>query len=327
MKKYIAIIFAVVMAAIMVLPCAATETVTEMPTEAITEAVSESVAVTEATAEEVTTVVTESEIITDAIADVVTESVETDVVTEIEISIDIGEVHDIIENSSSFAEAVIAIADRFGISIEDAEKLVGDMKALGDKYLGESEVWEIVKHDMENNPGKYVVVALIVLVLVAIIGLMLKWIVSNIGQIRALKIDLRSLKKSVDGDDSDEGKANSLRYLISAKNGRIEALERENAEIKSELVLLCERDEELTLMASEVKKNTESALNITQETALQIAQLLCIAMDNGKLPLMSKEAKQIWLANTQARIKAAGAVKDAEGGEADAEASKEVQNV
>ena len=331
MKKYIAIILAVVMAAIMVLPCAATETVSEMPTEAISEAVSESVAVTEGVTTEVITteaaesVVTEvmTELMTDAIAGVVTEVVETDVVTEIEVNIDIGEVHDIIENSSSFAEAVIAIADRFGISIEDAEKLVGDMKALGDKYLGESEMWEIIKNDMAQNPGKYVVIALVILIIVAIIGFMLKWIVSNIGQIRALKMDVRGIKNSIEGDENGEGKATSLRGLITAKNDEIKALKDKDAALEAEVIKLREEAARLTIEAGEVKKNTESALTVTQETALQIAQLLYIALDKGKMPVVSSEAKKIWYENFQSKIKAT----IGEGGEPDAETSEEVQNV
>lgn len=238
-----------------------------------------------------------------------------------EIAIDIGEVHDIVENSSSFSEAVIAIADRFGISVEDAEELVNDMKALGDKYLGENELWAIIKADMANNPEKYIVIALVVLLLVALIAFMLKWIVSNMGQLRTLKMNVASLKQSVDGDDSEEGKALSLRNLITAKNDEIKALEKKDAELEAEVIKLREEAERLTKTADDVKKNTETALNITQESALQITQLLCIALDKGKMPVVSKEARHLWYDNAQAKIKAAAGIE--EGGEPDA--SSEVQ--
>lgn len=227
-----------------------------------------------------------------------------------EIDIDIGEVHEIVENSSSFSEAVIKIAERFGISIEDAEGLVADMKALGDKYLGESELWTIIKNDMSLNPEKYVVIALVILLLVALIAFMLKWIISNMGQLRTLKMNVASLKKSVDGDDSDEGKASSIRSLITAKNDEIKALEDKDAELEKEVIKLREEAARLTKEAAEVKKNTESALNVIQETALQIAQLLCIAMDKGKMPVVSKEARQIWYENAQAKIKAAASIEE-----------------
>ena len=288
MKRFWIILLAVmIMAAIMALPCAATETVSEMPTEAINEAVSESF---------------------EAIDGVETEPVET--TTEIDIDLDIGAVHDIIENSSSFSEAVVAIADRFGISIEDAEKLVNDMKTLGDKYLGGTELWEIIKNDMSVNPGKYVIIAFAILILVALIAFMLKWIISNMGQLRTLKIYVASLRKSVDGDDDEDGKL-SLRSLITAKNGEIKALEDKDAELEKEVIKLREEAARLTKEAAEVKKNTESALNVIQETALQIAQLLCIAMDHGKMPVVSKEARQMWYENSQAKIKAAASIKEA----------------
>ena len=253
---------------------------------------------------------------TEEATEVVTEEVVID-----DVYIDIGEVHEIVENSSSFAEAVIMIADRFGISIEDAENLVNDMKALGDKYLGGTELWEIIKNDMAVNPGKYVIIALVVLIIVALVAFMIKWIISNMGQLRTLKLNVASLRKSVDGDDSEEGKALSLRSLITAKNNEIKALEDKDAALEAEVIKLREQAEALTKSANEVKKNTESALNITQESALQITQLLCIALDKGKLPLVSSEAKKMWYDNAQARIKAAAGIQ--EGGEPDA--SGEVQ--
>ena len=103
--------------------------------------------------------------------------------------------------------------------------------------------------------------------------------------------------------------------------GVIKALEEKDAALEAEVIRLREQAAELTKAADEVKKNTESALNITQESALQITQLLCIALDKGKLPLVSSEAKKMWYDNAQARIKAAAGIQ--EGGEPDA--SGEVQ--
>jgi hypothetical protein len=316
------------MAAIFALPCAATEAVNEIPTEAISEAVSESSAASEGTSEKVETTEIVTDVITGATVNVETETGGSEV-TEPEISIDIGEVHQIIESSSSFAEAVIAIADRFGVSVEDAEKLVNDMKALGDKYLGESEIWVIIKNDMESNPGKYVVVAMVVLIIVAIVAFMLKWIISNIGQMRTMKMDVASLKRSVDGDggdgddDGDDDKAKSLRTLICAKNDEIKALEEKEAALEAAVQQLIGETEKVLSETSKVTKNTEIALGITQETALQIAQLLSIALDKGKMPVVSKEARKIWYDNFQSRVKAA----TVEGGDSDAEASKKVPKV
>ena len=234
---------------------------------------------------------------------------------EVSEEIDIGEVNEIIKGSETMSDAIIAVASKFGITLEDAEALVSDVVTLGDKYLGETELWAIIKEDMGKNPEKYVLIAICILAFIALIGFMLRWIISNIGQMRTMKINLASLKKSVDGDDSEEGKASSLRSLITAKNDEIKALEEKDAELEKEVIKLREEATRLTKEAAEVKKNTESALNITQESALQIAQLLCIAMDNGKLPLMSKEAKLIWYENAQKKIKAAAGI--GEGGESD----------
>lgn len=281
MKRYIAVIAAILIMALFILPVAAEEStvVEEITTEVVTET-----------------------------------TTETTVEIETEVVIDIGEVREIVENSSSFSEAVIAIAEIFGISVEDGENLVNDMKALGDKYLGETALWVIIKQDMADNPEVYIFIALCLLLLVTIIVFMIRWIISNIGQIRAMKINLAGIKKSVDGDENDqESKKKSLRYLITAKNDEIKALEEKDAALEQEVIKLREEAARLSKEARAVKKNTEAALNIMQETALSIAQLLYIAMDKGKMPMLSKEAKQIWYGNMQANIKAAAGF--GEGGE------------
>lgn len=249
-----------------------------------------------------------------------TEVIETEV--ESVPQIDISEVSDIIKESKTITDAIIKVANRCGITIEDAQDLVEDVMALGDKYLGETDMWVIIKNDAAANPGKYIVIALCFLMFVALIGFMLRWIVANIGQLRTLKLYLASLKKSVDGDDSEEGKAFSLRGLITAKNDEIKALEEKDSAIESEVIKLREQAERLTQSAEEVLNNSKSALNITQETAIQIAQLLCIAMEKGKMPVLSSEARRIWFENTQANILGV-----TEGNEDGSKADEDIQEV
>jgi peptidoglycan hydrolase CwlO-like protein len=229
-------------------------------------------------------------------------------------AIDIGVVNEIIKDSDTLADAIISVASKFGITIEDAEELVEDVVHLGDKYLGETEIWEVIKGDIRANPEKYILIALCFLMFIALVVFIIRWIVHNMSQLRTLKMNVTGLKKSVDGDDSEEGKASSLRALITAKNDEIKVLEEKDAELEKEVINLREEVARLTKEAAGVKKNTESSLNVIQETALQIAQLLCIAMDQGKMPVMSKDARQIWYENSQMKIKAA-AGKDKENGD------------
>jgi peptidoglycan hydrolase CwlO-like protein len=257
-----------------------------------------------------------------------TEVIETElatvVVTEVEteVEIDIKEVHDIVVQASSFSEAVVAIAEKFDITIAEAEELVSDIKELGDKYLGGTELWEIIKNDMTVHPAKHLVIAQCFLIFAALIAFILRWIISNMGQMRAMKLNLASLKKSVDGDDSEEGKAFSLRGLITAKNDEIKALEEKDSAIESEVIKLREQAERLTQSAEEVLNNSKSALKITQEIAIQIAQLLCIAMEKGKMPVLSSEARRIWFENTQANILGV-----TEGNEDGSKADEDIQEV
>ena len=244
------------------------------------------------------------------------EAMVTEAITEavVEETIDISVVNEIIKDSDTISDAIISVASKFGITIEDAEELVEDVVHLGDKYLGETEIWEVIKEDIAANPEKYVLIALCFLMFIALVVFIIRWIVHNMSQLRTLKMNVTSLKKSVDGDDSDEGKASSLRALITAKNDEIKALEEKDAALEKEVIKLREEAAAVTRAAEEVKKNTTNALNITQESALQIAQLLCIAMDKGKMPVVSKEARELWYSNAQTKIKAAAGI---EGGESD----------
>ena len=123
MKRYIAVIAALLIIALFALPVAAEESgesevvVTEEGTEAVVE-----------TSSEQTT---------------------TDAAEELESApqIDIGEVSDIINESETITDAIVKVASRFGITIEDAQELVEDIVALGDKYLGETDTWVIIKND------------------------------------------------------------------------------------------------------------------------------------------------------------------------------------
>ena len=51
-----------------------------------------------------------------------------------------------------------------------------------------------------------------------------------------------------------------------------------------------------------VESNSDTSLKLSEETALQILQLLNIAMDR-KVPITTAEARQIWYEHTQNRIK------------------------
>ena len=245
------------------------------------------------------------------------EAMVTEAITEavVEEAIDIGVVNEIIKDSDTISDAIISVASKFGITIEDAEALVEDVVHLGDKYLGETEIWEVIKGDIRANPEKYILIALCFLMFIALVVFIIRWIVHNMSQLRTLKMNVAGLKKSVDGDDSEEGKALSLRSLITAKNAEIKALEEKDAALEKEVIKLREEAAAVTRAAEEVKKNTTNALNITQESALQIAQLLCIAMDKGKMPVVSKEARELWYSNAQSKIKAAAGM--GEGGESD----------
>lgn len=238
----------------------------------------------------------------------VTESVtETETVTE---DGEIGLETVVIDQEASFSEVVLALADKFDISVEKAEELARDIKVIGDKYLGDSDLWAMVVEDMSAHPAKWTLYCMVVLLIIALIGVLIKRVLKDAITVQRIKISIEEIVKALNGDEKDEnGMAVSIRGLIGEKNGQIEALEAQNKAQKEQIVSLENKAEKLTGVITaldsaigKIQSNSDTSLKLTEETTLQILQLINIAMDR-KVPVTSKEARQIWYEATQNKIK------------------------
>jgi hypothetical protein len=269
---------------------------TEVNTEAGT--FTESVTETEAVTETETETETETKTETETTLETVTEDGEIGLET-------VG-----IDQEASFSEVVLALADKFDISVEKAEELARDIKVIGDKYLGDSDLWALVVEDMSAHPAKWTLYCMVVLLIIALIGVLIKRVLNDAITVQRIKIAIEELAKALNGDEKDEnGKAVSIRGLIGEKNGQIEALEAQNKAQKEQIISLENKAEKLTgvitALDSAIEKiqcNSDTSLKLTEETTLQILQLINIAMDR-KVPVTSKEARQIWYEATQNKIK------------------------
>lgn len=263
MKKIICFLICAAIIFAAVLPIAASETATEVVTEATTEAVTE----------------------------VVTEAV-----TEADI-----------DGSMSLSEMILALAQKFGISVEDAEELVGDVKDVGDKYLEGNGLWDKISEDIQKNPAKWTIYGIVALLVLFLIGVLIKRVINDALNGQRQRIAIENIDKSINGDDDAPG--NSLRELINKKNDDIDLLGKEHVglekrvdELKMTADLLTAKVEYLSKIAEKMEKNSDTSLKMTEESALQILQLLNIALDR-KVPITSKEARQIWYEHTQNNIK------------------------
>ena len=80
-----------------------------------------------------------------------------------------GEIVDIVEGSESKADAIILIASKLGVTVEEAENIVDTIIEAGDKYLGESAWWISFKDDLVANRNFWTTVVLCILCVIAIL--------------------------------------------------------------------------------------------------------------------------------------------------------------
>lgn len=216
----------------------------------------------------------------------------------------------VINEMMSLSEVILAVAERCSISVEDAEKMVADIRVIGDRYLGENDLWVRISADMEEHPAKWTLFGLLLATVFALIGVLIKRVINDAMTTQRMKVALENLDKALNGDERDEnGKALSIRAMIGEKNGQIEKLEKENAAQREEIGSLKRKAEELAGVItglnnaiSKIESNSDTSLKITEESALQLIQLINIALDR-KVPITSKEARQIWYEHTQNNIK------------------------
>lgn len=221
--------------------------------------------------------------------------------TTVAVDVEIGE-------ELSFSETVLAIADKLGISVEEAEDLVQSIGEFGDEYFSDTDLWSRVTADMDAHPAKWTIFGLLAALVLFLIGLLIKRVISDATTLSRIKITLKDIRKALFGDE-DEQSEGSIRAMIAAKNGQIDELGGQVAQLGSEnaaLVAKTEALEQCVLALNEVirklESNSDTSLKITEESALQILQLLNLALDR-KVPVTTKEARALWYSATQNKIK------------------------
>ena len=224
-----------------------------------------------------------------------------EIATTVAVDVEIGE-------ELSFSETVLAIADKLGISVEEAEDLVQSIREFGDEYFSDTDLWSRVTADMDAHPAKWTIFGLLAALVLFLIGLLIKRVISDATTLSRIKITLKEIRKALFGDE-DEQSEGSIRAMIAAKNGQIDELGGQVAQLGSEnaaLVAKTEALEQCVLALNEVirklESNSDTSLKITEESALQILQLLNLALDR-KVPVTTKEARALWYSATQNKIK------------------------
>lgn len=222
---------------------------------------------------------TESEAIVET-EEVVETVIETEEIIEIE-SEDAAAIVDIISKAESKADAIFAVAEKLGISYEDAEGLVNSVLALGDKYLGENAGWVRFKEKVLGNMEFWALVAVIALVALALLWCALS---NHIKNRRFKNVEFNMSEVSATAAEAKDINSQTLAKMVEMVE-ESRAKEAEHKQYIEELVKkITELEEENVEQDKEIIKTQRDILTATL-SALRMEKLIC---DRTRMPMADK---------------------------------------
>ena len=261
---------------------AATEDIAEISSEIATESATDSVADAD------------TDRVTELVADIITESATAGITIDEEAASDIV---GIIEGSSSKTQAIIDIAEKLGVTYEQAEGILNQMLAIGDKYIGENELWIGFKRDVSENLQFWVIVVACALSVLTIIVMIF---------IQVAKTN-PMMRKSMFGMDKAIGICQTSQNENSQALGEMKALYTEA--IKKETVyqkLIAEKEGDILELEKKIKCMDECAqrektnMVLAESYNLQILKLIC---SRTALPLSDRAAIDLWYTRAMESLK------------------------
>lgn len=205
---------------------------------------------------------------------------ESESLLEIE-SEDASDVVDIIANAGSKADAIFAVAEKLGISYEDAEGIVNSVIAVGDKYLGDDAGWIRFKDSVQDNMEIWVIVAVLALVALS----MLWYALSNHLKNRRLKtVEFNMSGMSKDVKEVKDKNSQTLEKIVEYA-AEMKQKEEEHKEYVEKLVKqIVELKEENIAQDKELIKLQRDMIN-AEVSNLRMAKLIC---DRTRMPMADK---------------------------------------
>ena len=291
MKKYILYIVAIMLVICMAaFPCAATE----MSSEVVVDTTEETV--------------TETVVETSGQVGAETSEMGTEMILDSEAA---SEIIDVLENADSKAQAILSIAERLGISAEEAEAIVNSIIEVGDKYLGQSQWWIGFKKDIQDNMSFWVTVIVCIVAVLAIVGgafiLLAK---TNPTMNKAMFGMNEFLKNAQESEQANSQTLGEMRQIVVDAAAKEELYEKIIVEKDNALLALSEQIKALESSAEKERKN----MLLAESYNLQILKLIC---SRTSLPLADKAAIDLWYSRAMESLKS----------EMSAEDIKKIENV
>lgn len=223
-------------------------------------------------------------------------------------------VEGLINGSGSKIDTVMAFAELFGISTEEAEAIVNNIIVFGDEHFEESDLWTALRADILSNPDKWIIIVVIASAFIALIAFIIRCLIKNVLVQTNTKLKLKDIDEH---EAATSGKLDEIKILlgeIKEKEAELDEIKGENEELKGLLQNVKTLIEGESAAVDSLKANSETSLKVTEETALQIVQLLNIAMDR-KVPIASAGARKLWYEDSVQKIKEKAGLIGAKDGE------------
>jgi gas vesicle protein len=216
------------------------------------------------------------------------------------------EIVKVLENTSSKAEAILMVAEKLGITAEEAERLIDVVLEVGDAHFGEDQWWIAFKNNVEEDIQYWTTTVVLFAAGLSVAGgavVLLSRTNPNIRKIRyGVSETVKIAKENAEANSQSLGNITSLVTENNEKNEmqrqRIDEKEKQTAQLLEKITELEESNE-----------RERRDMLITEGYNLRMLKLI---IDRTPLPLADKATIDLFYAKGMEPIRAGLSAEDLE---------------
>ena len=203
------------------------------------------------------------------------------------------EIADVLENSESRAAAIVTLAEKLGISLEQAENIINSMLEVGDKYLGENQYWLAFKTDIQDDMQYWTTAVVLIIAILTIVGALVVLLGKTNPTLRKVAYIAEEAVTSMKTDlNSNSQTIAEMKKLLQESAEREEAYQEAVLE-KEEIIQGLTANLEQTLREYKVERAKMVKGEIYNLRALKVV------LSRTNLPLSDKAAIELWFASVE----------------------------
>ncbi len=206
-------------------------------------------------------------------------------------------VEELEDGSITLADAIMALAEKAGMTREEAEQLIESALLWGDNNLSERAWWEKIRASIAENTEFWVMSLLAAVAIVSIIGGAITLFIGV--QKRIKRIEYGTGRVMSDSDSNKEAISQTLGTLKESYEKMCVALvEIENEKLKKDDVIIS-LQEELKGLESKLEKTNKRML----QAELYNTQAHKLTLERSNLPMSDKSILSLWFAKAEDSLK------------------------